>query len=126
MGSLSRAFLSNKRSGNCKVGPTACKGSIREDYDNRIHRTTCLNSINREPSLMDFISRFEGVASQKLIRRLAWITVAFTYFLVSLGSTVRVNNAGLGCPDWPLCYGNIFSMESVSALLEESHRYTAS
>src|SRR5437899_9658149 len=75
---------------------------------------------------MDFISRFEGVASQKLIHRLAWITVAFTYFLVALGATVRVNNAGLSCPDWPLCYGSIFSMESVGALLEESHRYTAS
>src|SRR5260370_32458953 len=75
---------------------------------------------------MDFISRFEGVASQKLVHRLAWITVAFTYFLVALGATVRVNNAGLSCPDWPLCYGTIFSTESVGALLEESHRYTAS
>ncbi len=75
---------------------------------------------------MELISRFEGVASQKLIHRLAWITVAFTYFLVALGATVRVNNAGLSCPDWPLCYGTIFSMESVGALLEESHRYTAS
>jgi heme A synthase len=75
---------------------------------------------------MELISRFEGVASQKLIHRLAWITVAFTYFLVALGSTVRVNNAGLSCPDWPLCYGTIFSMESVGALLEQSHRYAAS
>ncbi len=75
---------------------------------------------------MEFISRFEGAASQKLIHRLAWITVALTYFLVALGGTVRVNGAGLSCPDWPLCYGTIFSMESVGALLEESHRYTAS
>jgi heme A synthase len=75
---------------------------------------------------MDFTRCFEGAAPQKLIHRLAWITVAFTYFLVALGATVRVNNAGLSCPDWPLCYGSIFSMESIGALLEESHRYTAS
>ncbi len=75
---------------------------------------------------MDFMRRFEGAASQKLIHRLAWITVAFTYFLVALGATVRVNNAGLSCPDWPLCYGRIFSMESIGVLLEESHRYVAS
>ncbi len=75
---------------------------------------------------MELISRFEGVAAQKLIHRLAWITVGCTYFLVALGGTVRVNNAGLSCPDWPLCHGTIFSMESIGALLEESHRYTAS
>lgn len=62
----------------------------------------------------------------KLIRRLAWVTVGFTYFLVSLGGTVRVNNAGLSCPDWPLCYGKVFVMPDIGALLEEGHRYTAS
>jgi len=62
----------------------------------------------------------------KLIRRVAWVTVAFTYFLISLGVTVRVNNAGLSCPDWPLCYGRVFAFPDVGALLEEAHRYTAS
>jgi heme A synthase len=57
---------------------------------------------------------------------LAWISAGWTYFLVVVGGTVRVNNAGLSCPDWPLCYGNIFSMESLGALLEEFHRYNAS
>jgi protoheme IX farnesyltransferase len=62
----------------------------------------------------------------KLIRRIAWVTVAFTYFLISLGVTVRVNNAGLSCPDWPLCYGRVFAFPDIGALLEEAHRYTAS
>jgi len=62
----------------------------------------------------------------KVIRRIAWVTVGFTYFLVSLGGTVRVKNAGLSCPDWPLCYGKVFTFPDVGALLEEAHRYTAS
>jgi protoheme IX farnesyltransferase len=62
----------------------------------------------------------------KIIRRIAWVAVGFTYFLVALGGTVRVNDAGLSCPDWPLCYGRPFVFPDVRTLLEESHRYTAS
>src|SRR6266699_5309685 len=62
----------------------------------------------------------------KVVRCIAWVTVGFTYFLVSLGGTVRVKNAGLSCPDWPLCYGKVFAFPDVGALLEEAHRYTAS
>jgi protoheme IX farnesyltransferase len=62
----------------------------------------------------------------KTIRRIAWVTVAFTYLLVGLGVTVRANNAGLSCPDWPLCYGRAFAFPDIEALLEEIHRYTAS
>ncbi len=62
----------------------------------------------------------------KWIRRVAWVTVAFTYLLVGLGVTVRANNAGLSCPDWPLCYGRPFAFPDIGALLEEVHRYTAS
>ena len=61
----------------------------------------------------------------KLIRRIAWIAVLFTYLQVSLGVTVRVNNAGLSCPDWPLCYNKVFTFPDLGALLEESHRYNA-
>jgi len=62
----------------------------------------------------------------KAIERIAWVTVAFTYILVGLGVTVRANNAGLSCPDWPLCYGQPFVFPDIGALLEEIHRYTAS
>ena len=61
----------------------------------------------------------------KLIHRIAWIAVLFTYLQVSLGVTVRVNNAGLSCPDWPLCYNKVFAFPDIGALLEESHRYNA-
>ncbi len=37
--------------------------------------------------------------------RLSLITTALTLTLVVLGAWVRLTDAGLGCPDWPGCYG---------------------
>lgn len=37
--------------------------------------------------------------------RLAWFATALTLFVVVLGAYVRLSDAGLGCPDWPGCYG---------------------
>ncbi len=43
-----------------------------------------------------------------VIRRLAWALAAATFSLMVLGATVRVMDAGLACPDWPLCHGQWF------------------
>ena len=40
-------------------------------------------------------------------RRLIAATTALTFVLVILGAFVRLSDAGLGCPDWPGCYGNL-------------------
>lgn len=34
-------------------------------------------------------------------------TLIATFVLVVLGAFVRLSDAGLGCPDWPGCYGNL-------------------
>ncbi len=39
-------------------------------------------------------------------RLLAWFAVAITLCVIALGAYVRLSHAGLGCPDWPGCYGH--------------------
>ena len=41
------------------------------------------------------------------IRRLALAGVLLGFCVVVLGAYVRLSAAGLGCPDWPGCYGHI-------------------
>ncbi|RAP56960.1 COX15/CtaA family protein [Oleiagrimonas sp. MCCC 1A03011] len=39
--------------------------------------------------------------------RLAWFAAIFAFGVVMFGAFVRLSNAGLSCPDWPTCYGQI-------------------
>jgi len=43
----------------------------------------------------------------RLFRRLALAGVVLAFGVVVLGAYVRLNAAGLGCPDWPGCYGHL-------------------
>ena len=44
---------------------------------------------------------------QDRYRRLIAVTALLTFVLIALGAYVRLSDAGLGCPDWPGCYGNL-------------------
>jgi heme a synthase len=43
----------------------------------------------------------------KWFDRVVLITALLAFFVVVLGAYVRLSDAGLGCPDWPGCYGHL-------------------
>ena len=53
-----------------------------------------------------------------------------TFCVVGLGAYVRLSDAGLGCPDWPGCYGHLVGVpatahDAARAWKEMIHRYLA-
>lgn len=40
------------------------------------------------------------------LRALTWVTLLLTFDLVLVGAFTRLTDSGLGCPDWPGCYGS--------------------
>ena len=52
------------------------------------------------------------------LRTLTWVTLFLTFDLVIFGAFTRLTDSGLGCPDWPGCYGHaspLGATEQISA-----------
>jgi cytochrome c oxidase assembly protein subunit 15 len=64
---------------------------------------------------------------QQWIRRLVWKIAIATLLLMAIGSATRIMNAGLACPDWPLCYGQLIPSQQMNlqVFLEWFHRLDA-
>ena len=54
----------------------------------------------------------------------ALATIVVTLILITLGGYVRQSGAGLACPDWPLCHGQVGPpLDKEGTLIEFSHRF---
>jgi cytochrome c oxidase assembly protein subunit 15 len=52
------------------------------------------------------------------LSRLAALTALLTLAVILLGAYVRLSDAGLGCPDWPGCYGRLLAPSHPQAVAE--------
>lgn len=53
------------------------------------------------------------------------VLCGLTTALIVLGALVRAHGAGLACPDWPLCFGQVFPEMDLKVGFEWSHRLVA-
>ncbi len=61
--------------------------------------------------------------SNVLLFRVALLTALLAYAAVLLGAYTRLSDAGLGCPDWPGCYGKLLAPSHAPDVSEAAQAY---
>ncbi len=61
--------------------------------------------------------------SPERFRQIAYIALAALTVIVMTGAAVRLTDSGLGCPDWPRCYGKVVPPLSLHSVIEFGNRF---
>lgn len=68
----------------------------------------------------------ENMPNPAAIRRLRWLivlTLIATLAVIVLGAFTRLADAGLGCPDWPTCYGHLWVPQSADDIASANQAF---
>ncbi len=60
--------------------------------------------------------------SPERYRQVAFISLVGLALIVTTGAAVRLTGSGLGCPDWPRCYGRVVAPLELHAVIEFANR----
>ena len=64
------------------------------------------------------------ISRSATLKLLILISLVVAFSQITLGGIVRASESGLGCPDWPLCHGELIPPFEFHTLVEYSHRLT--
>src|SRR5262249_38598563 len=83
------------RHARCTERPAGGPEEAPRALAHRLDRSTLMSTFGTQSSAATWI------------RRLALVGLLLCFVVVVLGAYVRLTEAGLGCPDWPGCYGHL-------------------
>lgn len=90
-----------------------------ETRQTQARRTQAHESITHTSEVREPDAHAAHERLRRRYRRLLAFTIFLTFDLIIFGAFVRLVDAGLGCPDWPGCYGKLSPFGAMNEIMAE-------